>query len=208
VESLGGQALLPAHATSSLVVGAFLLDAPVGAAETRAAFAAAVDRFGPGDWFCVKKGVEAAAPSMSLEQLLAAIRLGGYDAKLFMDIAERLFALAGEASAAERRACFTLARRIWDVYFDLGEPRDLAFHLGTWMRELGYLEEAIRYFELSRKQRGPEGLTAYNLAFCHLGQQRATEAMRFVEEALVAAPEMPEARALRTQIRAVLRDEA
>jgi hypothetical protein len=51
-------------------------------------------------------------------------------------------------------------------------------------------------------------LIAYNLAFCHLGQQRAVDALRFVEEAIEADPTMAEARALRTEIRAILRDEA
>jgi hypothetical protein len=125
-----------------------------------------VDGFGPGDWFSVKKGVEAGASAMSGEQLLAAIRLGGFDAKLFMDTSDRLFALAGNAAPAERRACFTLARRMWELHYELGEHRDLAFHLGSWMRELGYLEEAIRYFEISRRTRGPQAITAYNLAFC------------------------------------------
>jgi hypothetical protein len=41
-----------------------------------------------------------------------------------------------------------------------------------------------------------------------LGQQRAVEALRFVEEAIDADSTMAEARALRTEIRAILRDEA
>jgi SAM-dependent methyltransferase len=208
VERLGGQALFPAQASPSLVVGAFLLEAPAGGDETRAAFASAVDNFGPGDWFMIKKGVEAACTEMDLPHLLAAIRLGGCDAKLFMDISERLVELCASAAGPERRACFTLARQIHQLHFDLGEPRDLALHLGVWMRELGYLEEAIRYFEIARVARGTTALIAYNLAFCHLGQQRAVEALRFVEEAIDADSTMAEARALRTEIRAILRDEA
>jgi hypothetical protein len=208
VEKLGGEALFPAQASRSLVVGAFLLDVPAGGDETRAAFASAVDSFGPGDWFTLKKGVEAACAEMELPQLLAAIRLGGCDAKLFMDVSERLLELCVSAAGPERRACFTLARQIHQLHFDLGEPRDLAFYLGVWMRELGYLEEAIRYFEITRAARGTNALLAYNLAFCHLGQQRAIEALRFVEDAIEAEPTMAEARALRTEIRAILRDEA
>ncbi|HEY5959687.1 MAG TPA: SAM-dependent methyltransferase [Polyangiaceae bacterium] len=207
VEQLGGEALFPTQTSRSLVVGAFLLDAP-GGEETRAAFASAVNSFGPADWFTMKKGVEAACAEMDLPHLLAAIRLGGCDAKLFMDISERLIELCASAAGPERRACFTLARQIYQLHFDLGEPRDLVFHLGVWMRELGYREEAIRYFEITRTARGTSGLIAYNLAFCHLGQQRALEALRFVEEAIDADPTMAEARALRTEIRAILRDEA
>jgi tetratricopeptide (TPR) repeat protein len=208
VERLGGEALFPAHASRSLCFGAFLIDAPDGGAETRAAFAAAADGFGPDDWFTLKKGVEAACGEMRLTQLCAAIRAGGGDAKLFMDVVDRLLELSPGASAAERRACFGLGRRLWELYYEIGEERDLAFYLGVWMRELGYREEAIRYFERSRALRGPRGVTAFNLAYCHLGQQRAAEALRCVEEAIAADPGLSEARALRTEIRAILRDEA
>jgi tetratricopeptide (TPR) repeat protein len=208
VERLGGEALFPAHAARNLCCGAFLLDAPGGGAETRAAFTGATDGFGPDDWFSLQAAVEAARDAMALAPLLAVLRAGGADAKLLMGIVDRLLALASDASAAERRACFVLARRAWALHYDLGEDRDLAFHLGVWMRELGYREEAIRYFERSREARGANAVTAFNLAFCHLGQQRAPEALCFVEEALAADPDLPGARALRAEIRAVLRDEA
>jgi Putative S-adenosyl-L-methionine-dependent methyltransferase len=208
VEGMGGEALFPAHASRSLVVGGFLLDAPGGGAESRAAFAAAVEGFGPDEWFALKKGVEASRGEMGLPPLLAALRAGGGDGKLFMDVLDRLLSLSPEASGAERRACFTLGRQLWALHYELGETRDMAFHLGVWMRELGYLEEAIRFFERSRAVRETTAMTAFNLAFCHLGQQRASEALRWVEEALVADPGLSEARALRTEIRAILRDEA
>ena len=208
VERLGGEALFPAHASRSLCFGAFLIDAPGGGAEARAAFAEAADGFGPDDWFTLKKAVDAARGEMSLAHLCAAIRAGGGDAKLFMDVFDRLLELAPGASAGERRACFNLGRRLWELHFEIGEERDLAFHLGVWMRELGYREEAIRYLERSRATRGTRGVTAFNLAYCHLAQQRAGEALRWVEEAIEAEPGLAEARGLRTEIRAILRDEA
>jgi hypothetical protein len=207
VERLGGRAIFPAQGAESLCVGAFLLGAPARGEETAAAFAAAAGGFGPDDWFSVKKGVEAACEGMRLSHLLAALRLGGADGKLFVDVFERLLALAPDASAAERRACFVLGRRMWELHYALGEGRDLAFHLGVWMRELGYREEAIRYFERSRALYGTTAATAFNLAFCHFGQQREAEALRWIDDALATAPELPGARALRTAIRAAVRDE-
>jgi hypothetical protein len=189
-------------------VGAFLIDVPAGGAETRAAFSAAADGFGPDDWFSLKQGFKLLCREMDLPQLSAALRLGGFDGQLFMDVIDRLLELAPGASAAERRACFGLGRRIWDLHYELGEGRDLAFYLGVWMRELGYREEAIRFFERSRALRGPTAVTAYNLAFCHFGQQRCAEALRFIDEALAAEPDLPGGRTLRTEIRAVMRDEA
>ena len=207
VERLGGAALFPSRGAESLCVAAFLLGAPAGGAETAVAFAEAADGFGPDDWFAVKRGVEAACEGLTLSHLLATLRLGGADGKLFMDVFERLIALAPGASAAERRACFTLGRRIWELHYPLGEERDLAFHLGVWMRELGYREEAIRYFGRSRALYGITAATAYNLAFCHFEGQREAEALRWIDEALAIAPGLPGARRLRTAIRAALRDE-
>lgn len=207
VERLGGRALFPPQRSSSLCVGAFLLDAPAGGAETAAAFAEAAAGFGPDDWFAMKKGVEAARGEMDLTHLLAALRLSGPDGKVLMDVFDRLMALAPEASAEERRASFALSRRVWEMHYHLGEERDLAFHLGVWMRELGYLAEAIGFFERSLSLHGSTPATAYNLAYCHFGQQRGAEALRWIEEALAGAPDLPGGRALRTEIRAVLRDE-
>ncbi|HEY5958775.1 MAG TPA: hypothetical protein VIV60_19575 [Polyangiaceae bacterium] len=45
------------------------------------------------------------------------------------------------------------------------------------------------------------------LAYCYVGQQWAEETLR-CEESVAAAPEMPRSRALRTQIRAIVRDKA
>jgi hypothetical protein len=70
---------------------------------------------------------------------MAALRLGGSDGKLFMDIFDRLLELSPSASGEERRACFRLARRMWELHYESGEERDLDFLLGMWMRELGYL---------------------------------------------------------------------
>lgn len=208
VEHLGGCALFPAQRGESLCVGAFLLDAPAGGAETAAAFSEVASEFGPDDWFALKKGVEAARGEMGLLPLLAALRLSGPDGKVLMDVFDRLMELAPEANAQERRASFALARRIWEMHYHLGEERDLAFHLGVWMREIGYLAEAISFFERSLALYGLTPVTAYNLAYCHFGQQRGGEALRWIEEALAGAPDLPGGRALRTEIRAVLRDEA
>jgi tetratricopeptide (TPR) repeat protein len=101
-----------------------------------------------------------------------------------------------------------MARQAWELYYHLGEERDLGFHLGVWMRELGYLEEAIRYFERSQAHHASSAATAYNLAYCHFGQQRCEEALRWIDAALAAAPDLPGARALRVAIGAVLRDES
>jgi tetratricopeptide (TPR) repeat protein len=207
VERLGGRALFSPQSPQSLCVGAFLLGVPASGAETVAAFSAAPSGFGPDEWFSLKKGVEAAREALDLRLLLAMLRLGGADAKLFLDVHDRLVALSPSAQGDERRACFRLARGIWANHYDLGEARNLAFHLGVWMRELGYFTEAIRYFERSRELRGATPATAYNLAYCHFAQQRSEEALRWIDAALTEAPDLPGGRALRLQIGAVMRDE-
>ncbi|WP_437597106.1 SAM-dependent methyltransferase [Sorangium sp. So ce590] len=210
IERAGGRALFPPQPSQSLCVGAFLIGAPAGGAETIAAFSDAVSGFGPDGWFSMKKSVEAAREAMNLRHLLAALALGEADGKLFLDVFDRLIELSSSTSGIsgeERRVCFRLARRISELHYELGEGRDLAFHLGVWMRELGYLGEAIRYFEQSKALYGPSPETAYNLAYCPFGQQRCEEALRWIDAALAEAPDLPGGRALRVQIRAVARDE-
>ncbi|WP_437645286.1 hypothetical protein [Sorangium sp. So ce362] len=207
VERLGGRALFPPQPSRSLCVGAFLMDAPAGGAETVAAFSEVASGFGPDDWFSLKQAVEAAQGAIGLRHVLSALRLGGMDGKLFMDVFDRVIELSGSASAEERRACFRMARRMEELHYEIGEERDLVFHLGVWMRELGYLAEAIRYFERSWRARGTTPATAYNLAYCHFGQQCCEEALRWLDAALAEDPDVRGGRALRVQIGAVMRDE-
>lgn len=207
VTRLGGRALCPDRPAKSLCACAFWLDAPAGGVETEAAFVAACETLGPDDWFTLKRGFESAREQLDLDQLVAAVRLGGSDGKLLMDVFDRLLALAPGAEPGSRRSAMLLARRVWELHYEMGEERDLAFHLGVWMRELGYWEEAIRYFERSRQSRGETAVTAFNLAFCHHALERYGEAARFADEAIEATPSLPGARALRIEIRAAMRHE-
>jgi hypothetical protein len=154
-ERLGGTALFGPQLSHTLCVGAFLLGAPASGAETKAAFARAVSDLGPDAWCALATGAVKARKEMSLPQLLATTDLGGPDAWVLMNVLDRLHELTPRATYYERRVALGLARRAWEIYYDIGERQNLAHDLGVWLRALGYPLEASDFFKRSQERPVP-----------------------------------------------------
>jgi tetratricopeptide (TPR) repeat protein len=200
---LGGELLATAPYTVGLQVVAGLLDSPARPqerVETRLAFDEAIERRHPDDFFSVKIAVESGYHSLSLGQLLAWLRLSGWDSNVFLGAANLLVFHAESAEAAEREDLRAAAHRVWAGYFPIQESRDLAFHLGVLLCHLECHAEALPYFEQSLALHGRNPATVYNLALCHFALGSLDEAEAEVAEALAEAPELPEALALREEI--------
>ncbi len=195
----GGAAMHAAHRASSLVVAAFLSD---GAAcpATRAAFADALARFTPDDFYALKKAYQAAHHQQGLPELLAFLRLARGDARVLAQSIERLVALAPGASDEERHDLCALVEDTWDNYFHLGEEADLAFDLGVLLAELGQPRRAIAFFYRSLELYGDDAHTFFNLAVCHRALGESTAAAGWVGRALAADPEHAGARAMRIDL--------
>src|SRR5262249_12053382 len=81
----GGQALFTSRTRSSIEIAAFVLGRlPGGLVETRQAFDEAIERCGPDDFFAMKKATEKHYDAMTLEQILAWVRMAGWDANIFL----------------------------------------------------------------------------------------------------------------------------
>ena len=78
--------------------------------------------------------------------------------------------------SAERENCgegakhlLKAVRRIWETYFPLREPEDLAFHIGVLAIALERWEEGLEYFGYSESVYGDDPATDFNMALCHQG---------------------------------------
>jgi hypothetical protein len=207
----GGDLLSTPALSTGLQVVAGLLGVPGGGAETRLAFDDAVERRHPDDFFSLKIAVESGYPSMTLPQLLAWLRLSGWDANIFLGCLPVLvsWAEAESTSAAEREDLRQATLRVAETYFPIREARDLAFHAGALLCQLEDYASAFPCFERSLALYGPNPATLYNLGLCHYSLGRLDEAEACVEEVLAADPEFAEAAALRSEIaaaRAALRE--
>jgi len=164
----GGLALHPSHTAAHLTVAAYLLGgAHDGFRDTAAAYTRAIDDGGPDDVYTVKKALELHFDSLPPDQLLAFIRLCGWDAKIFLDVLPTLTACVANAPATLRADLRDAVERVWDSYFPIGESRDLAYGLGRLLYELGDYTGALTYFQHSLGLYELDAHRAYALASCH-----------------------------------------
>jgi tetratricopeptide (TPR) repeat protein len=205
VAGQGGEFLAGRFPHPDFSVIACLLGAPAGGwAETRFAFEEAVDRAGPADFVAVKQGLEAHYPDLSLEQLLAWLRLSGWDSGVFLGCFPVLLKRAAAAPAELQAELAEAARQVWEVAFPLPERCDLAFHLGVLLTELGRWADARRSFEHSIALHGPNPATAFNLALCRFRLGELEAARGAVEEILAAEPDLEAAVELQQAVAAAL----
>ncbi|HBL29116.1 MAG TPA: hypothetical protein DD490_19970 [Acidobacteria bacterium] len=167
-----------------------------GLAETRHAFAEAVEAQGPDDFFSIKKGMEQAYATLTADQALAYLRFSGGDANIFLGLFPRLMALAPGMDDETRRELCAVARRVWEMFLPIGEERDVAFHLGLLLACVEQIPAALDLFTESLRLYGPDAATLYNVALCHHRLHRPEASREAVEQALALEPGHPGARRL------------
>jgi hypothetical protein len=198
---LGGQAIHPAHRHESLNVSAFAFgDAGGGFAETRQAYAEAIEKFGPDDFFTLKEGVAQFYDSLSLGQLLAFLRLSGWDYKRFGECLHVFKSHLPELDESQKQELRDAARRVWDAYLPIGEEDDLAFQIGTLLLEMEFYGEALVFLQQSVELYGEEPGTVYNMAVCFNGLRQTGKALECIERALELDAEFDAAKALRIKL--------
>ncbi|MFL6263334.1 MAG: hypothetical protein ACJ76Y_26865 [Thermoanaerobaculia bacterium] len=202
----GGEILCTSHIHSSLCVVAGLLGTPPGGSiETRLAFDEAIERTGPDDFFDLKVGFGHAYDDLTLEHLLAWVRLSGWDASVLLGCWPALMKHAPAAAGVFRLEIYRTVHEVWGHYFPLSEARDLAFHLGVLLCEIDCHGDALPFFHESMAVYGPNPATIFNVGLClyHLGHLE--EARQHVNQALEGAPDFEPAIELRKEIAAALR---
>lgn len=201
VRRQGGQVLGGDRRHESLAVCAYILGGPPGGAvETRQAFAAAVEQFGPDDFFTLIKGIQNMCDSLSLPQLLAYLRLSGWDANVLLGCYPSLLERAASLSEPERGALCQAIGHVWDTYYPIGEEIDLAFCLGVLLYGMSYYRQALDYFGHSSRLYGPDAGTAYHMGMCHYGLRQLEAALACVEQALELDPAFAPARDMRIRL--------
>jgi tetratricopeptide (TPR) repeat protein len=134
--------------------------------ETRLAFEDAIARFGPEDLSFLAEGVERAAERLSVPELVALLRLSGWDAFTLLGMAGALREQAAEADPAAQDALREALREVWARHFTVPGEEDLPFTLGLLWFELEDFEAALACFEASLAQHGPDEATERNLEIC------------------------------------------
>lgn len=203
----GGEFLCTSHIHSSLCGVAGVLGSTRGstAVETALAFDDAIERRGPDDFFDLKVGFGHAWDDLTLENLLAWVRLSGWDANVLLDAWPSLMQHASTAANVFRLEIYRTAHEVWNHYFPLHEARDLAFHLGVLLCEIDCHADALPFFHESMAVYGPNPATVYNIGLCLYHMGHLEEAREQIDQALEGAPDFAPALELREEIAAALK---
>jgi hypothetical protein len=136
-EQAGGIALLQQRKHDSIeVVGLLIVDQAVAHEQTLCAWASRVQDFSPGEYLVVSQHARAHIPQMTLAAMLAYVRLGLCDSHVFAHYLPRLQELMPEFDADERSRVTALIDEVWEMYFPLGEDRDLPYGMACLLYEM------------------------------------------------------------------------
>jgi len=197
IQKQGGQPLHTSHHHTHLNISAFLLGSHHSDyTETQQAYREAIENCGPDDFYALKKAIEYGYDSWTLEQILAYIRLSGFDAKITLACYPALMDRIEHAKESERQEIYRVIQEVWKVYYPLDEDRDMPFHLAVLLHEMDYYAEALDYYERSVDLYGPNAVVAYNSSLCHYHLTHIEAALKEASKALVLEPEYQNARAM------------
>jgi tetratricopeptide (TPR) repeat protein len=179
-ERRGGIALVPDHGHRSIdVIGLLMVSEAAGFANTQYAYQRHVQEFGPDGFFTVSKHAREHIPQMSVDDILAYLRLSHHDSHLLARYLPRLMALAADFDEPTRRDVADALEKVWAGYFPLGEEVDLANGIAAVLYAMDDYARALAFFQTSMAIYGPDTGTLYNVGACFhgLGEDKAAAAM-------------------------------
>ncbi len=146
------------------------------------AFEDAVERFGPDDYY-IKKALEDHHADMSVRQILALIRLSGFDPLLLAQCTPSLyrFNTSGEALEIQR-----MVDQV-DRYYHLGEA--LTWRSTSVRHGPHQFDRALVFFERSLELSGADTIVLFNIGLCHLQLGDAERAKEYANQIPAEDPE-------------------
>ena len=191
-EKRGGQSLLPDSSTFNLELACllFLPDAEKFE-ETKATYQSCVNDFGPDDFNRIKKFIYKNAQELSLQDLIAFLRLSAYDSTFFIRLLPQIKLMAQRISHNERQRLGETIHKVWNGYYNLGESLDLAYELGGMLYDLGYFEVALDYFGYSNQQLGVQADVLYNQALCYYQLRKDGDFIKTLNTGKLMFPDHP-----------------
>ncbi|MFM2394657.1 MAG: hypothetical protein RLZZ546_2639, partial [Bacteroidota bacterium] len=157
--------------------------------DTIASYEKYVNEFGPDDYYGMTKFHYDTLEQKSMKDLLYLIRFSAYDSTFFFNILPTFKKVLKKISKKERVRIAQNLHEIWDKYFNIQEPLDLAFEMGGIFFDLGYYEESLFYFDHSIQKYGFTEDVAYNKALCFFQLNQDEEFLTLIEDMKNQFPE-------------------
>ncbi|WP_409341683.1 SAM-dependent methyltransferase [Paenibacillus sp. MBLB4367] len=162
---------------------------PQSYTETRLAHELFYEHFNPDDFYQVKASFWNNVHALDLRQLLAWIRLSGYDSSMAEKAADRLYLLLAQANAADRGEADDVLKRVREASYPVADgSQDIAFTLASLYFAMGRYEEATQLFQESLRTDPDSAATCYNLGLCGYERTEYAEALEYFERTLMLYP--------------------
>jgi tetratricopeptide (TPR) repeat protein len=175
-------------------------DLPDDFIETHQAYAEAIEKFGPDDFFTLKEGIALIFDALTLDEILSFLRLSCWDYKRFCECLPAVKEFLPDMTNLQKQQLYEAILKVWDSYLPIGEDSDLAFELGTLLLEMGFHAEALEFLQRSVALYGIAPGNTYNIAVCYYSMGQMVQALEYLDQALGLDREFTEARTLRRQL--------
>jgi tetratricopeptide (TPR) repeat protein len=200
VRERGGVAVLPREPARSLVVAAFVRGGRAGGLDDPARFESWVqDQLvdtGPDNYFALRP-LLSGRPEPAIETMLAGLRLSRYEPSLLIELLPRLLDVLPTVPDSMRGEVERALMRLWDNWFPIGEPIDLALCLGLAFSAMDRFARAADFLELSVKDHPDSAPAAFAMGVARRGLRDLRVALEWAERAIQLEPGFSQARALR-----------
>jgi hypothetical protein len=198
----GGLALhATQHAPDFQVSGYLCGFSEEGLTETRQAFQAEIDDFGPAEFFTLVKSICDTYDAPPLELLMAILKLCDGDAEVLYVFRDLLVKRAREANPVQRQDLRRLLARAWEGFYPM--HKDLAFQLARICIAMSEAGDGLRYCEASRRVFGDSHHTELMMAYCHCIQGRNADGLRCAERALELQADYAPALELKSRLKSL-----
>ncbi|MEM6805169.1 MAG: hypothetical protein AAF696_27480, partial [Bacteroidota bacterium] len=185
----GGKAYLPTGSSFRLELPLmFFLDHWESYPETASAYQRFVNDYGPDDFNSLRRFILRGLDKAKITELMALLRLGFYDATLFKNLLPTLKILSGRVTFNERAHLAESMHKVWDNYFVIHEPEDLAFEMASIFYGLGFYLDSLTFFQHSVALYGHTPDTFFNSALCYYQLREDEKFIETVKEAKIAFP--------------------
>ena len=202
VQQQGGLYLTTPHRHNSLNICAAVFGGhPQNYPETCLAFNYAIVQNNPDDFFSLRQALAEHYDTLSIEQILAYLRLSGWDGAVFLDCFSVIMNKLEKLTSQMREELLWAVQNIWENYYPIGEQRDLPFYLGMLLYSMEYFPEALEYLQHSHQIYGDDPNTIYNMGMCYYRLRQLDQAMECMTLTLKQNPEFEPAKAMRIKLK-------
>jgi hypothetical protein len=200
VREHGGVAVLPPEPARSLVVAAFVRGGRAGGLDDPARFESWVqDQLvdtGPDNYFTLRP-LLSGRPEPAIETMLAGLQLSRCEPSLLIELLPRLLDVLPTVPDSMRGEVERALMRVWDNWFPIGEPIDLALCLGLAFSAMDRFARAVDFLERSVKEQPDSAPAAFAMGVARRGLRDLRVALEWAERAIQLEPGFSQARALR-----------